>query len=655
MQSLFRESEAPGDPLDLRVYTSRLLGRDPSLVLHGGGNTSVKLRVADFYGDATDVLYVKGSGSDLASIERRGFSPVRLAPLLRMAEREALGDADMVRELRAALLDPGAPDPSIEAILHALVPLRFVDHTHADAVVTLSNAPGGEERLRELYGARVLLVPYVMPGFALAREVWTRTRGVDFAALDGMVLLHHGVFSFADDARESYERTIRLVALAEDALRKAGAWDAPARAPAPHVPDCAALAELRGAASRAAGRALVARHDGNEEAVGFSSRPDAAELAVRGPVTPDHVIRTKRAPAVVGDDARADVERYAAAYRAYFARHDDGSRACLDPAPRWAVWRGRGLVAFGTSAKAAGQVADIARHSVRCFQWGEALGGWRPLGEAELFEVEYWELEQRKLRTGAAPPPLAGRIALVTGAASGIGRAVAEALRAQGAAVCALDLAPAVAEAFRGSDALGLVCDVRDRLAVEGALDACVRRFGGLDVLVSNAGDFPPSQPIAELDDAVWARTLDLNASAHLRVLRAAVPFLERGVEPAVLVVASRNVPAPGPGAAAYSASKAALTQLARVAALELAPKGVRVNVMHPDKVFDTGLWTDAKIEARARSYGQSVDDYKRGNLLGVEVTSADVAALACAMVGPAFRCTTGAQVPVDGGNERVV
>lgn len=655
MQSLFRDSEAPADLLELRAYTSRLLGRDPSLVLHGGGNTSVKLRVRDFYGDEVDVLYVKGTGSDLASIEPRHFAPVRLAPLLRLAERDAIGDADLVREQRAALLDPGAPDPSIEAVLHALVPLRFVDHTHADAVVALSNTPGGEERLRELYGERVLLVPYVMPGFALAREVRRRTRDLDLRALHGIVLLHHGVFSFADDARESYERMIRLVDLAEGALARAGAFAAPARADAPCAADPVALAELRREVSRAAGRALVARHDGGEEAVGFARRADAGELAARGPVTPDHVIRTKRAPAVVAGDARAAIDSYAAEYRAYFARHDDGSLAPLDPAPRWAVWRERGLVSFGSSMKAAGQVADIARHAVRCFQWGEALGGWRPLGEAELFAVEYWELEQRKLREGAAPPPLAGRIALVTGGASGIGRAVAGALRGQGAAVGVLDVAPAVAEAFRGDDALGVVCDVRDPAAVEETVHACVRRFGGLDVLVASAGDFPPTRRIAELADADWERTLDLNAGGALRVLRAAAPFLERGVEPCVVVIASRNVPAPGAGAAAYSASKAALVQLARVAALELAPKGVRVNVIHPDKVFDTGLWTDEKVEARARSYGQSPEAYRRGNLLGVEVTSADVAALACAMVGPAFRCTTGAQVPVDGGSDRVV
>ncbi|HEY8426906.1 MAG TPA: bifunctional aldolase/short-chain dehydrogenase [Sandaracinaceae bacterium] len=654
MQSLWNEADAPADLLELRAYSSRLLGAEPSLVLHGGGNTSVKATVTDFFGDPVEVLYVKGSGWDLASIQPAGFAPVRLSVLRKMAELAHLRDADMVREQRAAMLDPGAPNPSVEAILHAVLPHRFVDHTHADAVVTLSNAPDGETRIRELYGDRVIVVPYVMPGFVLARKVYEMTREIaDWSRIEGMVLMHHGVFSFADDARESYERMIRLVTMAEDALRTAGAWSAPRVADAEGEADPIALAELRRAVSRAAGRAMIARFDGSREARGFASREDAADLATRGPVTPDHVIRVKRAPVVFDGDV-AVVERYAEEYRAYFARHDDGTRKCLDPAPRWAVWKDRGVVAFGASAKAAGEVIDIARHGVRCFQWGEALGGWRPLGEAELFEMEYWELEQRKLAKPGAPPPLAGKVALVTGGATGIGRATAAALRAAGAAVCVLDIKESVLEQ-RATDVLPIVCDVTDGIAVSEAVHRCVLAFGGLDVLVANAGNFPPSQRIDAIDDATWQHTLELNASAHARTLRAAVPFLERGIDPAIVVIASRNVLAPGPGAAAYSASKAALTQLARVAALELAPRGVRVNVLHPDKVFDTELWSDEKIALRAHSYGMSVEQYKKSNLLGIEVTAADVAALAVAMAGPTFRATTGVQIPVDGGNDRVI
>jgi rhamnose utilization protein RhaD (predicted bifunctional aldolase and dehydrogenase)/NAD(P)-dependent dehydrogenase (short-subunit alcohol dehydrogenase family) len=653
MESRFRADEAPEDLLELRSYTSRLLGAEPSLVLHGGGNTSVKGTARDLFGDPVEVLWVKGSGWDLATIEPAGFSPVRMSALLRIADLPSISDADLVRRQRAALLDPEAPDPSIEAILHALIPHRFVDHTHADAVIALTNAPHGAARIRALWGDRVLVIPYVMPGFMLAREVRERTRGVDWSKLEGMVLMHHGLFTFADDARESYERTIRLVHDAETELRRTGAWAAPARIESPPPADPRALAAIRRAVSRVTGTPVLALCDTSPEAAGFASRPDVADLATRGPVTPDHVIRTKRIPVVIDGDPDACIDAYASAYEAYFARHDDGTHTPLDPAPRWAVWKGVGVIAFGTSAQAAQQVSDIARHSVRCFQWAEALGGWRPLGEKDLFDVEYWELEQRKLRKSGKAPPLAGRIALITGGATGIGRAIAERMRGEGAAVCVLDRKPEVRERFRGADALGIECDVTDTAQVDAAIAACARRFGGLDVLVSNAGDFPSSRRIEEIDDALWERTLALNLTAHLKVIRAAAPLLTRGCEPAIIVMGSRNVPAPGPGAAAYSVSKAGLTQLARVAALEFAPAGVRVGVLHPDKVFDTELWSEETIALRARSYGIDVEEYKRRNLLRAEVTTRDVADAALALVQ--MRATTGAQIPVDGGSDRVV
>ncbi|AKF08244.1 bifunctional aldolase/short-chain dehydrogenase [Sandaracinus amylolyticus] len=653
MESRYRAEDAPTDLLQLRCYTSRLLGAEPSLVLHGGGNTSVKGTTKDFFGDDTDVLWVKGSGWDLATIEPAGFSPVRMRALLRMADLAALSDVDMVREQRAALLDPSAPDPSIEAILHAILPHRFVDHTHADAVITLTNTPDGAARIRDVLGDRVLYVPYVMPGFVLARAVREITRGADWSRLEGMVLMHHGLFTFSDDARESYERTIRLVSEAEDALAKSGAWSAPRRAARASEVDARALATIRREVSRAAGRAMIARVDASEDAAGYASRDDVARIATRGPVTPDHVIRTKRVPAVIDGDPAAAIGAYAREYDAYFTRHDDGSRTRLDAAPRWAVWRGVGTIAFGTAAKAAAQVGDIARHTIRCVQWAEALGGWTPLGERDLFDMEYWELEQRKLRKPGASPSLAGRVALITGGASGIGRAVALRFRAEGAAVCVLDRRAEITSAWKGDDALGVACDVTDTAQVNAAIDACVRRFGGLDLLVSNAGDFPPSKRIEELDDAHWERSLALNLTSHLKVLRAATPYLELGVEPAVIMMASRNVPAPGPGAAAYSVSKAGLTQLARVAAIELAPAGVRVDVLHPDKVFDTELWSDETIASRAKSYGVSVDRYKRQNLLRAEVTTKDVAEAALALVK--MRATTGAQLPIDGGSDRVI
>ena len=655
MKNQFVPSEAGEALLDQRTYTSRLLGREPSLVLHGGGNTSVKIRESDFFGDPVDVLYVKGSGWDLASIEPAGFSPVRLDVLRRLAECPDLSDVDMVRQQRAALLDPSAPNPSVEAILHAVLPHRFVDHTHADAVVTLTNTPNGEARVRELYGDRVLVVPYVMPGFVLARRVYEMIQDVKWDRIEGMVLLNHGVFTFGETAEDSYSAMIRMVDEAETALERSGAFRAVSTATGSASTDLRALASLRRRVSEIAQRPLCAVLDDGPDARGFAGRADAGSLATRGTVTPDHVIRTKPKPAVVGDGGEDDISAYAAAYRDYFQRHDTGQLQMLDPAPRWLVWRNHGTVAFGTQMKAAQQTADIIRHSLRCFQWGEALGGWTPLDEASLFEMEYWELEQRKVRSNAKSPPFTGQIALITGAAGGIGATIAEAFSAQGAAVCAVDIQSKVVERFDGPTTLGVQADLTDPSQVEAAVHACVRRFGGLDLLVTNAGTFPAGAPLGTLDLADWQRTVDINLTSHLALLQSAVPFLECGISPSVLVMGSRNVPAPGPGASAYSASKAALTQLARVASLELGPKGVRVNVLHPDKVFDTDLWTEEKVAARAAHYGLTVEQYKRSNLLSVPVTSQDVAAAALALSGPTFRCTTGAQVSVDGGSDRVI
>jgi NAD(P)-dependent dehydrogenase (short-subunit alcohol dehydrogenase family) len=485
------------------------------------------------------------------------------------------------------------------------------------------------------------------------------TRDLDWEQLAGMVLLHHGIFSFGPDAKTSYQRMISLVTLAERYLEERQAT-AVAVAPAPTAlepGDLLSLAELRRAASAARSAPLVARFDGSPAARGFASLPQVSEIAGRGPLTPDHVIRTKPVPLVGEGDWDAAVDRYAATYQAYYARHATAGHTPLDPAPRWVVWRGRGSVGLGANAQDAGIVLDLARHTARAVQWAERLGGWRALPEKDLFDVEYWELEQAKLRRGAGgtPAPLAGKVALVSGAASGIGRASAEALHAAGAAVIGTDLSEAITGIFTRDDLVGLVADATDRRAVERSVAETVRRFGGLDIVVSNAGVFPPSRRLEAMDDAIWGLSLDVNLSSHLHLLRAAIPFLQRGIDPAIVIVASKNVPAPGPGAGAYSVAKAGLTQLARVAALELGKDGIRVNVLHPHAVFDTGAWTPEVVAARAEQYGLTPEQYRRNNLLGVELASADVARAVVALAGPTFARTTGAQIPIDGGSDRVV
>ena len=328
----------------------------------------------------------------------------------------------------------------------------------------------------------------------------------------------------------------------------------------------------------------------------------------------------------------------------------------LDPAPRIALDPELGLCAAGRSAQEAAIGLEIYQHTLEVILRAEALGGYRALPQCDLFEVEYWDLEQVKLQRAGARPAFAGQVALVTGGASGIGRACVQTLRSRGAAVIVLDRDPAVRTALSGVDVLGLECDITDAVAVEQALETGVRRFGGLDMLVLNAGTFDGGARIADSDLGSLRALQAVHVEANFQLLKASHGLLQLAAGGGrVVVVGSRNVTAPGIGAAAYSVSKAALTQLARLAALEWAADGIRVNTIHPDAVFDTALWSEETLQARAQAYGLSVEAYKTRNLLRTAITSHDIAELVCAMLGPAFACTTGAQVPIDGGNERVI
>jgi len=656
MNSLWNDNEAKvflNDPLQLRVYTSRLLGRQPELVLHGGGNTSVKVKKENIFGDIEEILYVKASGMDLTDIQPAGFTPVKLEVLNKMALLEKLDDADLLRLQRTSMIDPDSPNPSIEAILHAIIPFKYVDHTHADSVVTITNNESGENLIQEIYKDRVLIVPYITPGFILAKKVYELTRNLDWSKVEGIILLNHGVFTFSDDARTSYERMIHIALLADDYLKKQGVFDSVAKAE--HSEDLLSLARIRHQVSVAKGDAMIAGIDQSREACGFANLSDVDSIATRGPMTLDHVIRTKPVPVILKNDIEKDIADYSSEYKKYFDRNTDGNLTCLDTAPRWGIWPEYGTISFGRSVKEAEIVADIADHTIRAIQLGEALGGWKPLPEKDIFHMEYWTLQQAKLKKKESSLELQGKIALITGAASGIGRACAEALYEQGAVVAGLDINPEVTEIFNKPDQAGLTCDVTDDKAVQEAVEFIVRSFGGLDILVTNAGIFPVSRSIEEMDAESWNRSMEINLTSHQRLLKACIPYLKQGIDPAVIFIASKNVPAPGPGASAYSVAKAGLTQLARIAAMELAVFGIRVNIVHPDAVFDTGIWTQEVLEGRAKHYGLTVAEYKTKNLLKTEVTSKDVAAMVCAMAGRAFAKTTGAQVPIDGGNERVI
>jgi rhamnose utilization protein RhaD (predicted bifunctional aldolase and dehydrogenase)/NAD(P)-dependent dehydrogenase (short-subunit alcohol dehydrogenase family) len=659
MKNLWDEQEAAqfsDSDLSMRVYTSRLLGRNSDLVLHGGGNTSVKSSLTNIFGEEEPILFVKGSGWDLKTIEAPGFSPSRLDVLQKLAELPTMTDTEMTRELKASMVNPSAPSPSVEAILHAIIPLKFVDHTHTDAVVAISNTPDGESLLKQIYGDRVLILPYVMPGFILARQVYEATREIDWSKLEGILLLHHGLFTFADDGKKAYDDMIRLVTEAEDFLASKNVLENLATESfSAEDKDFEKLASARKRCSELLGYPMIARWKQDDLSVGYSSIENISSMATRGPVTPDHTLHTKRIAAIFEDNPVAAIDEFADQYKAYFERNTDGSLTCLDLAPRFAVWKNRGCVVFGPNPKRAGIISDILDHTMKAVQWGEGLGGWQALSEKEIFDLEYWELEQAKLKLAPSRNEFDGKVVVVSGAASGIGAATVEAFAAAGAAVVAMDINPDIVEQYAAQNISGVVCDVTNEVSIRGAIQQAVARFGGIDVLVCNAGAFPPSLKIEDMSDEALEKSMRLNFSGHITMLREATPFLKLGFDASVIFMASKNVPAPGPGAGAYSAAKAAMTQMGRVAAMELGEYGIRVNMLHPNAVFDTGVWTEEVLNKRAEHYGMTVEEYKTNNMLKAEITSHDVAAMVVTMAGNSFSKTTGAQVPIDGGNDRVI
>ncbi|MCI5167262.1 MAG: bifunctional aldolase/short-chain dehydrogenase [Candidatus Electrothrix sp. GM3_4] len=658
MQNLWKEEEAGAcaSELELRVYSSRLLGRDPSLVLHGGGNTSVKINERNAVGEEEEILYIKGSGWDLEAIEAAGFAPVRLQPMVKLVALDTLTDPQMVNELKTQLTRANAPAPSVETILHAALPFRYVDHTHADTVVTLTNTADGLRRIEEIYGDQVVVVPYVMPGFDLARDVARLFAEQAGPQTIGMVLMNHGVFSFADSAKESYERMIQLVDMAESYLATHDAWEL--ASPADEIDfdqmNCLEVAKLRQAVSEKAGSPMILHVTNSARGRSFVQRDDVGSISQQGPVTPDHVIRTKAVP-MLG----RDVASYAQAYKQYFSIHEPATKerkTMLDPAPRVILDPVLGLCCLGKSAKDAAIVHDIYEQTIKCILRAEKLGGWKALPPEDLFDMEYWDLEQAKLAKSGNAPFFSGEVVLITGSASGIGKACVESFVQRGAAVVGLDIDERITAVSSKPGFLGIQCDLTDESQVQKALGQAVCRFGGLDMLVLNAGMFPASATVAELSLETWRKVMAVNLDANLVLLRECYPLLKCAPgKGRVVVIGSKNVPAPGPGAGAYSASKAALTQLMRVAALEWGKDGIRINALHPNAVFDTGIWTEEVLEARAKHYGLSVQQYKTNNLLGVEVLSRQVAELASEMCGPLFASTTAAQLPIDGGNDRVV
>jgi rhamnulose-1-phosphate aldolase/alcohol dehydrogenase len=680
MNSRWSDAEAQGkSELDLLVYASRLIGAETTLVVWGGGNTSVKQDERDHRNRPTRVLRVKGSGSDLKSIATKDFPGVRMDDVLALLERPDMGDQEMVDYLAHALQEPSSPRPSIETLLHGFLPATAVIHTHADAVVSLTNNHRSREVLREVYGEDVIPLAYRRPGFLISREV-----AQTFAAnpkARALLLEKHGTICWGATVKEAYLATIELISRAEEAIAHRARGRARFGGVALASPPAAerrrvALAvapHLRGLVGR--DRRQVLFFDDAPDVLEFAGSREAEALCRIGPATPDHTIFTKRLPCFAPVENPADpdsvragvtaaVERFVADYTAYFAANHDGSGAKLtDPFPRVVVVGGLGLFATGKDRRTAGIVDDIYHHTISVLGAATSFGDYVSLTAREAFDVEYWPLELYKLSLAPPEKELARRIALVTGGASGIGRAAAQRLAAEGAHVVVTDLdaagarkaAEEIVGAVGSGRAVGLGLDVTSEASVRDAFETAVLTYGGVDIVVSNAGT-AHSSPVDRMELADWERSFAVNSTGHFLVAREGMRVLKaQGLGGAFVFVATKNVMSPGKDFSAYSASKAAEAQLAKVLALEGGPHGIRSNIVNPDAVFrDSKLWSEDVRRERARAQGISVDDledfYRKRNILARPILPEDVAEAVLFLASDRSAKTTGCTITVDGG-----
>jgi rhamnose utilization protein RhaD (predicted bifunctional aldolase and dehydrogenase)/NAD(P)-dependent dehydrogenase (short-subunit alcohol dehydrogenase family) len=662
--------------LALRTYTARLIGSEAALVLHGGGNTSMKATGTTLLGETIDVLHVKGSGWDLATIEPEGHPAVRLEPLRALRRLATMTDEAMVNELRINLLVASAPNPSVETLLHALLPARFIDHTHADAILAVCDQPEGKRICSAIFGQGLVWVPYVMPGFSLAKrcaEAFERVAAETEPSV--MVLEKHGLFTWGETARESYERTIDAVTRAERyASEHRKVISAPQAALETRARPADVVPRLRGVFAKLARdlpeRGPIVRTRSTRALLEFASRPDAAQLVAKGCMTPDHVLRTKPTALFVPapdfmDGARlaSQVEsaamEYARLYDAYFeemTRTKGVTKKKLDPWPRVVLLPGFGACGVGSTAAEADIALDIYEHTVDVMKTAADIGAYEPCARADLFDVEYWSLEQAKLKA-VTPLPLARTIALVTGAASGIGYATAARLLAGGAHVAMVDrdgdaLALTVGHPLRAyglERVLRITADVCDASSVEAAFARTASAWGGVDVVVSSAGSATEGRLETAPGEASLRESLDINLLSHVTVARVAVATMAaQGRGGCLCFNASKSTFNPGPGFGPYAVAKSALVALMRQYAIDLGPQGIRSNAVNADRIR-THLFAGGVLESRAAARGLTVEQYFRANLLSREVTADDVADAFVHLAGA--RATTGCVLTVDGGN----
>ena len=695
MQNRWREEEATqyiaryaaqwGEALALRTYTSRLLGEEEALVLHGGGNTSVKGAHTNRLGEKIPAIYVKASGHNMAAIEPAGFPGLDLEYLRKLRALAVLPDEAMMEELRTHLLSSKSPTPSVETLVHAFLPHQFIDHTHADAILTLTNQPNGEALIREALGESVMVLPYYRPGFKLAKAVAAAFEAQPPAR--GMVWLKHGITTWGATARESYEAMIELVSLAEAFIARRATKrlnvtsSTPLEAAQERATKVAPI--LRGLLAEKSEdpdrpfRRVILQPLITRQALDFVDSTRGRELAQTPPLTSDHLIRTKAFPLWVDSPAYDDparlreqlsqaVEEYSAQYHAYVERHAarmPEGLSQLDSLPRVVLLPGLGVLCTGKDARAARIARDITAHTLAVKASVAAMGGYEGLPEDELFEMEYHTFQHAKLGS-AGEPPLARQVAIITGAAGAIGSAIAEELLASGCHVALTDLPGAALESLAADlearypgQIIAAPMDVTSPASVAAAFDAAIRAWGGVDLIIVNAGIAMVSS-LAEMKLEAFQKLERVNLEGTLTVLsEAARHFRVQGTGGDIVMVSTKNVFSPGPKFGAYSATKAGAHQLARIASLELAEIDVRVNMVAPDAIFShgsrkSGLWAEVgpdRMRARGLDEKGLEEYYRQRNLLKAAVTAAHVAK-AVLFFATRQTPTTGATIPVDGG-----